>query len=309
MSSAMRIRALFPGQGSQTPGIGKALALAHPAAAACFDEASQVLGLDMRELCWDSAPALLAQTQNAQPALLTASVAAWRVLGQSGVQLTAAAGHSVGAVAALVAADSLPFAQAVRLLRLRGELMASAPGEGGMCAIVATGEDRAAALVAVERLGLDVAADNSPRQFVAAGELAAVRALAAELGARVKLLDVSHAFHSRLMTPVADQWAAAVQELDLTDATVPVGLVTTGGYSTAAADLAKDLTAALCAPVHWQDLMTALGGQGEGPVAALGPAKALVSLARHFPDRPALTLVDTPVSLAAFVRRLEAEDK
>ncbi|MDH6135319.1 [acyl-carrier-protein] S-malonyltransferase [Kitasatospora sp. MAA4] len=309
MSTGKKIRALFPGQGSQTPGMGKALALAHPVAAACFDEASEALGLDLRELCWDAPPARLAETQNAQPALLTAAVATWRVLEERGVELTATAGHSVGAVAALVAANSLSFHQAIKLIRLRGELMASAPGEGGMCAVVATGADRMEALVAVERFGLDVAADNSPRQFVAAGDLATVRAFAAELGARAKLLDVSHAFHSRLMAPVADRWAEAVRAAEITDATVPVGLVATGSFSTAADDLAKDLTAALCAPVRWQDLMTELGSENGAPLVALGPAQALVGLAKHFPDKPALTLVNTPVSLEAFVRRLEAEDK
>ncbi|GAA1250829.1 ACP S-malonyltransferase [Kitasatospora nipponensis] len=309
MNSGPKLRALFPGQGSQTPGMGKALAAAYPEAAACFDEASDALGLDLRALCWDAAPTVLAETQNAQPALLTAAVATWRVLEQRGVRLTATAGHSVGAAAALVAAGSLPFGRAVRLIRLRGELMAGAPGEGGMCAVVAAGADRASALAAVERHGLDVAADNSPRQFVAAGELTAVRALAAELGARVKLLDVSHAFHSRLMAPAAERWAEAVADTRLADAAVPVGLVTTGSFATGAEDLAKDLTAALCAPVCWQDLMTELAGRGDAPIAALGPAQALVSLARHFPDRPQLTLVNTPTSLEAFVRRLEAEDR
>lgn len=83
----------------------------------------------------------------------------------------------------------------------------------------------------------------------------------------------------------------------------------TGSFSTDADDLAKDLTAALCAPVRWQDLMTALGGPDPTPLVALGPAQALVGLAKHFPDRPQLTLVNTPVSLEAFVRRLEAEDR
>ncbi|WP_035800606.1 ACP S-malonyltransferase [Kitasatospora mediocidica] len=303
-----RIRALFPGQGSQEPGMGRALAAAYPAAAACFDEASDVLGLDLRALCWDAPAARLAETQNAQPALLTAAVATWRVLEEHGVTLAATAGHSVGAFASLVAAGSLPFPQAVELIRLRGELMASAPGEGGMCAVIAVGPDRAEALAAVERHGLDLAADNSPRQFVAAGALADVRALATELGARAKLLEVSHAFHSRLMAPVAERWAQAVQRTEIADAAVPVGLVAIGSFGTDAADLAKDLAAALCAPVHWQQLMTELGAEGP-PLAAIGPAKALVGLAKHFPDRPRPTLVNTPVSLEAFVRRLETEDR
>ncbi|NUR60533.1 MAG: ACP S-malonyltransferase, partial [Catenulispora sp.] len=101
--AAFGVRALFPGQGSQTPGMGRALAQSCPEAAAVFDEAGDALGLDMRALCWQTAPQELAATHNAQPALVTAAVAAWRVLEVRGVRAAAAAGHSVGAVAALVA--------------------------------------------------------------------------------------------------------------------------------------------------------------------------------------------------------------
>ncbi|MEY9926780.1 [acyl-carrier-protein] S-malonyltransferase [Catenulispora sp. GP43] len=302
------VRALFPGQGSQTPGMGRAFALARPEAAAVFDEACDVLGLDMRALCWESAPQELAATHNAQPALVTAAVAAWRVLEAHGVRAAAAAGHSVGAVAALVAAGWLPFSDAVRLVRLRGELMAGAPGRGGMCAVIATGTERADALQTADRHGLDLAADNSPRQCVVSGDLDAVHAFAAELGARTRLLDVSHAFHSRLMAPVAERWKSAVSELRLT-AGAPVGLLTTGEFSGDPAEVAADLAATLCAPVRWRELMTAVADERFEPAryAALGPAQALVGLAKHHPSKPRVALLDTPVAVDAFVRRLEVE--
>jgi len=310
-SGSAGVRALFPGQGSQVPGMGRAFAQACPEAAAVFDEASDALGLDMRTLCWESEPRELAATQNAQPALITASVAAWRVLEARGVRATLAAGHSVGAVAALVAAGRVPFAEAVKLVRLRGELMASAPGRGGMCAVLANGPERLEALATVERYGLDVAADNSPRQFVAAGDLDAVHAFAAELGARARLLDVSHAFHSRLMSPVAERWEAAVRDLELAAGEIPVGLVTTGAFGTDPAELAKDLAAALCAPVRWQDLMTEAAAPAFDPAwyAALGPAQALVGLAKQHPSKPRVALLDTPVAVDAFARRLEVENR
>ncbi|MFI0739147.1 ACP S-malonyltransferase [Streptomyces sp. NPDC021100] len=302
------VLALFPGQGSQVPGMGRAFATARPEAAAVFDEASDALGIDMRALCWDAPAPELASTDNAQPALLTASVAAWRVLEAEGATAASAAGHSVGAVAALVATGRLEFTDAVRLVRLRGELMAAAPGKGGMCAVLATGDEREKALAQAAEHGLDIAADNSPRQFVASGDLPAIGEFAAAVGARAKPLDVSHAFHSRLMAPAAADWEAAVAEVRLRPATAPVGLITTGAFGTDDAAVRRDLADALCAPVRWRELMDATAGRPEpaAPLVAVGPAKALVGLAKHFAAKPQVSLVDTPTSLTALLRRLGA---
>ncbi|MFH8751973.1 ACP S-malonyltransferase [Streptomyces rimosus] len=306
MSAGPDILALFPGQGSQHPGMSRAFATAHPAAANTFDEASDALGIDMRALAWDAPAHELASTDNAQPALLTASVAAWRVLAGHGPRAGAAAGHSVGAVAALVATGRLEFADAVRLVRLRGELMAAAPGKGGMCAVLATGDDRERALAQAAAHGLDIAADNSPRQFVASGDLTAIEDFAAAVGARAKPLEVSHAFHSRLMAPAVADWEAAVAEVRLCSATAPVGLITTGTFGTDDAEVRQDLARALCAPVRWRELMEAMSRRAEPalPLVAVGPAKALVGLAKHVPAHPKVSLVDTPTSLNALLRRL-----
>ncbi|NUR60191.1 MAG: ACP S-malonyltransferase, partial [Catenulispora sp.] len=178
----------------------------------------------------------------------------------------------------------------------------------GMCAVIATGADRDSALAAAERHGLELAADNSPRQCVVAGPLDAVHAFAAELGARSRLLDVSHAFHSRLMAPVAERWSAAVAELRLT-AGAPVGLLTTGVFSRDPAEVADDLAATLCAPVRWQELLTAVADKQfePAPYVALGPARALVGLAKHHPSKPRVALLDSPIAVDAFVRHLEVE--
>jgi [acyl-carrier-protein] S-malonyltransferase len=296
---------LFPGQGSQSVGMGRALAGAYPEAEECFAEASEVLGFDLRALCWNGPAGELAETENAQPALLTASVAAWRVLQRhGGLRLAAAAGHSVGGVAALVAAGRLAFGDAVRLIRLRGELMASAPGRGGMCAVAAHGPERELALAAVRRHGLDLAADNTPRQFTASGPVDAVEAFVAEQGARVKRLDVSHAFHSRMMRPVEAEWRAAVREAGIGSGTVPVGLVAGGRFALGAEELGRDLADALCAPVRWRGLMEEVIAAGP-PLVAAGPAKPLVGMAKHFPERPGVLLADTPGAVGAVLRRLE----
>jgi [acyl-carrier-protein] S-malonyltransferase len=303
----VQIAALFPGQGSQVRGMGKSLAAAFGEAAAVFDEASEVLGVDVRALLWDSPASRLAATENAQPALVIAGLAAWRVLERRGVVLRAAAGHSVGALAALVATGRLDLAEAVRLARLRGELMARAPGSGGMCAVIAADGERTEALAVAERLGLDVAADNSPRQFVVSGPLDTVRAFAEVIGPRAKLLDVSHAFHSRMMAAVEGAWTAAVEQIDLLPSCVPVGLAAAGSFSADSGEIAKDLMSAVSAPVRWWELMETM--PPDAHLVGLGPAKALVGLARHFPARPAMSLVDSPAAVNAFLSRYAEEPK
>ena len=302
----VQIAALFPGQGSQVPGMGKSLAAAFGEAAAVFDEASEVLGVDVRALLWESPASRLAATENAQPALVIAGLAAWRVLERRGVVLRAAAGHSVGALAALVATGRLDLAEAVRLARLRGELMARAPGSGGMCAVITADGERTDALAVAEHLGLDVAADNSPRQFVVSGPLDTVRAFAGAIGPRAKLLDVSHAFHSRMMAAVEGAWTAAVEQIDLLPSGVPVGLAA-GSFSADNGEIAKDLMSAVSAPVRWRELMETM--PPDAYLAGLGPAKALVGLARHFPARPAMSLVDSPAAVNAFLSRYAEEPK
>ncbi|MFE0101588.1 ACP S-malonyltransferase [Streptomyces sp. NPDC059009] len=303
----MPVHALFPGQGAQTPGMARGLARAFPEADAVFEEASEELGIDLRTLCWDAPPQLLAATENAQPALLTAALATWRVLERRGVTLASAAGHSVGAVAAVVATGRVELADAVRLVRLRGTLMASAPGRGGMCALAVAGPEQRGDLLARARgEGLDLAADNSPRQCVVSGEIAAVRRFAAQIGPRARPLDVSHAFHSRLMAPVADAWRDAATAQRLADSPRPVGLVTRGVFGTRTEDVRADLVDALCAPVRWRELMELLVADRGGTPVALGPARPLVSLARHFPGRPVTRLVSTPQEVGVVLRALEA---
>lgn len=288
--------------------MGRSLARAYPEADACFDEASRVLGTDMRTLCWSAAPQVLAATENTQPALLTAAVAAWRAARSQGVEPTSAAGHSVGALAALVAAERLDFAAALRLAALRGRLMASAPGQGAMVAVMAHSErKRIDALMTAGRHDLDLAGDNSPRQMVFSGEAPKVDRFVSELGASAQKLRVSHAFHSRLMRPVAERWEEAVAQAPLVDGTVPVGLISMGRYNTDTGQIRSDLYEALCTPVRWRELMQALLAEDPGPaLVGFGPAKALNGMLRHLPDAPKVIAADTQVGIESLTSSVGA---
>ncbi|MDO8563374.1 MAG: ACP S-malonyltransferase, partial [Candidatus Limnocylindria bacterium] len=164
---------LFPGQGSQVVGMGKALAERYPAAARTFDEANEALGFDLRALCFEGPAAELDRTANTQPALLATGVAALRVAIEAGMtaEPVCAAGHSLGEFTALVAAGGLELADALRLVRRRGELMQVADASGGMAAVL--GLDGPTIERALAGTGLVVANDNAPGQVVVSGPLAA----------------------------------------------------------------------------------------------------------------------------------------
>ena len=202
---------LFPGQASQYPGMGKELAANHPAARSVFDEADKALGFSISDLCFNGSEEALKLTANTQPAILTASVAAYRVLAENGVQPAFVAGHSLGEFSALVAAGGLEFADAVRLVRRRGEYMQSAvpEGVGAMAAILGLAPAQVAGICRKAADGQVVAPANlnSPEQTVISGHAEAVKRaveLASAGGAkRAVMLPVSAPFHSSLMQPAA----------------------------------------------------------------------------------------------------------
>src|SRR5580658_2289564 len=207
---------LFPGQGSQYAGMGRELAESFPAARAVFEEADRVLGFSISELCFSGSEEALKLTANTQPAILTASVAAYRVLAEKGVQPDFVAGHSLGEYSALVAAGGLEFADAVRLVRRRGEYMQSAvpEGVGAMAAILGLAPAQVADLCRKAAEGQVVAPANlnSPEQTVISGHAEAVKRaveLASAGGAkRAVMLPVSAPFHSSLMKPAAQRLEA-----------------------------------------------------------------------------------------------------
>lgn len=282
------IAVLFPGQGSQHTGMGLELAEAFPAAREVFRTADDVLGFALSELCWKGPEEELRRTENAQPAILVHSLAAWAVTREhlaSRVRL--AAGHSLGEFSAYAAAGALEIPDAVRLVRRRGELMAAARA-GTMSAIVGL-EPHAVEEICekVEASGGTVVAANfnSPVQIVISGEAAAVeqaRELAKAAGARmVKPLPVSGAFHSPLMADAEAGLRAELDGVPFRDPKFPVVANATAEPVREAAAARSSLVRQLTAPVRWTQSILRIADEGVDQFVELGPGKVLTGLLRR----------------------------
>ncbi len=287
---------LFPGQGSQRVGMGRSLAEAYPIATETFAEADEVLGAPLSRLMWDGPADALNDTVNAQPALLTHSVAAWRVLKHLWPEADAAflAGHSLGELSALVAAEALPFTDALRLVRRRGELMKQAGEEspGGMAAVLGLEAPTLEALcaeVSTEQARVQIANDNCPGQIVVSGHRPALEALmtrAREAGAkRVIPLAVSIAAHSTLMESARAAFAQAVDAAPIRNPRTPIiGNVSAQPLTTAEA-IRADLKAQLTARVRWTESIQFLRAQGVEAFLELGSGNVLCGLLRRIDRR------------------------
>jgi [acyl-carrier-protein] S-malonyltransferase len=275
---------LFPGQGSQSVGMGKALAASWPDAAAVFDIADKTLDISVSTLCWDGPADELTRTANQQPALVTTSTAMQRVLVANGVLGTPdfVAGHSLGEYSALVAAGALGLEDALRLVRRRGELMEQhAPG--GMLAIIGIDDD-AAQLVANET-GAEVANFNSPGQVTLSGTDDALKvaemAATARGARRVVRLQVSGAFHSSLMIPVAEALAPMI---DSTPIEVPIAPLVTNVDATPIThpdDIRRELIDQIAQSVQWVRVVEFMVRQGVTQAVEIGPGNVLAGLARR----------------------------
>jgi [acyl-carrier-protein] S-malonyltransferase len=290
--SAKQIAFLFPGQGSQKLGMGADLAKAFPIAKATFEEANQILGLSISQLAWEGPEDELNDTANTQPALMVHSVAALRLLTDQFPQLnpSAVAGHSMGELSALVAAGALPFADALRLVRTRGELMKQAGQDspGGMAAILGLGipdVENLCASSSSEDEVVQVANDNCPGQVVISGHRAAVdRAVAnaKEAGAKRALpLAVSIAAHSPLMLSIETEFMAAVEAAPITDPRIPiVGNVQASTLQSAQA-IREDLNAQLNARVRWTESVQAMLAMGIDTFIEIGSGSVLLNLVKR----------------------------
>jgi [acyl-carrier-protein] S-malonyltransferase len=305
---------LFPGQGSQAIGMGKDLAENYAVARQTFAEADDALGYKLSQLCFEGPEDQLRLTEITQPAILTASVAVWRVLHERGVRSAFVAGHSLGEYSAHVAAGTLTFADAVRTVRNRGKYMQEAVpvGVGTMAAILGMAPEKVAAVCTDAAQGevCEPANINSPEQIVISGHTAAVERaakLADERGAkRAKLLPVSAPFHCSLMKPAQDRLAGDLQVLNLANPAVPV-LCNVDAALVATADTGRDaLIRQVTGSVKWDQSMRALIAKGVDTFIEVGPGKVLCGLMRQI-DRSKLAVnVEDHASLAKTTEKLAA---
>lgn len=303
---------LFPGQGSQAPGMGQALAQAFPEARAVFDEADAALHARISLLCFSGSEAELALTEITQPAVLTASIAALRALQTHGVVASAAAGHSLGEYSAHVAAGTLGFADAVRTVRLRGRFMQEAVpvGAGAMAAIL--GMDGAQ----VERLCREAGQGevvtpanlNGPDQIVIAGHTAAVaRAVAAARAAgakRVVELPVSAPFHCALMEPAAERLALELARVTFSDPSMPVYCNVDSRPTVSGEDARDALVRQVTAAVRWEQLVGAMLADGFTTFVEIGPGRVLSGLVRRISKDVRTLAVADPAGVEAAAREL-----
>lgn len=278
---------VFPGQGSQALGMSSDLAASFPLIRATFAEASEALGKDLWQLTQEGPEADLNATENTQPALLTAGVAAWRVwLAEGGATPNYLSGHSLGEYTALVASGVLSLADAVRLVAERGRLMQAAvpAGQGGMAAILGLDDESvvAACLQAAENEVVSAVNFNSPGQVVIAGNKAAVEramALCKAAGAKRALpLPVSAPSHCALMLPAAEQLAQRLEQIQFNQAVIPVVQNVSARVETDAAAIRDALVRQLYSPVLWVQCVQALADLGVGRIIESGPGKVLTGL-------------------------------
>ena len=307
-----KVAFVFPGQASQYPGMGKELAEKYPAARAVFDEADKALGFSISKMCFEGTEDELKLTANTQPAILTASVAAFRVLEEKGIAPDYVAGHSLGEYSALVAVGSLKFVDAVKLVRKRGMYMqeAVAAGQGAMAAIMglspAVVQD--ACKRAAEGEVCSAANLNSPEQTVISGSAGAVKRaveIASQSGAkRAVILPVSAPFHSALMMPAQEKLEKDLQTTTFADLQVPLVTNVDADTIRTGEEARGALVRQVSMTVRWEESMRMLLDEGVNTFVEVGPGRVLTGLMRQIERSVASLNVEDEKSLAGTLEKI-----
>ena len=309
-----KVAFVFPGQASQYSGMGKELAEKYPVARDVFDEADKALGFSVSKLCFEGTEDDLKLTANTQPAILTVSVAATRVLAEKGITPDFVAGHSLGEYSALVAAGSLKFADAVKLVRKRGTYMQEAvpAGQGAMAAIM--GLSPAVVQDACKRAAegeiCSAANLNSPEQTVISGHAGAVKRaveIASQLGAkRSMVLAVSAPFHSALMMPAQEKLEKDLNATTFVDLQVPLVTNADADSIRQVEEARSALIRQVTMPVRWEESMRMLLDEGVNTFVEVGPGRVLTGLMRQIERSVATLNVEDEKSLQATVEKIAA---
>jgi [acyl-carrier-protein] S-malonyltransferase len=305
-----KIGVVFPGQGSQSVGMGKALYDAYPSLKAVYDEASSVLGYDVAELCFAGPAERLNLTEFTQPALLVSSIAAWRLLEPVGIKPLAAAGHSLGEYSALVAVGGVAFRDAVGLVQKRGRYMseAVAPGTGLVAALLGLSADVVKDVCrAASSTGVVAAANfNSPGQVVIAGEKVAVeRAIELAKGQGCKKaipLPVSVPVHTPLMQQAADRLAKDLGAVRWSDLKAPLVNNAEAKAISLAGEIQASLIRQLPSSVLWEDTVQTMGNMGVTTFVEVGPGTVLTGLIKRILPGVSILNVNDPKSFDATIK-------
>lgn len=308
----MSIAFVFPGQGSQAVGMGRALADAFPSARAVFDEVDEALGERLSDLIWEGPEDRLTLTENAQPALMAVSMATVRALEAEGVRLADAAafvaGHSLGEYSALAAAGAISLSDTARLLRARGRAMQAAVpvGEGAMAALLGLDYDTALAVAEEAAQGevCQAANDNAPGQVVVSGAKAAIERaceIARAKGAmKAMLLPVSAPFHCALMAPAADVMREALAATAIAAPAVPVVCNVLAAPISEPDEIRRRLVEQVTGTVRWRESVLWMAANGVTELKEIGAGRVLTGLTKRIDRAVAAAAIGTPEDVAAF---------
>ncbi len=305
---------VFPGQGAQYVGMGQDFAEAFPVSKAVFEEASQAMGYSMEQLCFDSSDEELKKTENTQPSILTTSIAIYKALEDSGVQVDGFAGLSLGEYSALVAAGAMPFESAVKVVRKRGQYMQEEVpmGVGGMAAIL--GLDNDGVIEACKEASsagiVEPANFNCPAQLVIAGEVGAVEKaveICKEKGAKkAVMLPVSAPFHTSLLVGAGVKLKSELDQVDFSPLEKPVVGNVEADFIASENDIKDLLIRQVSSPVRWEESIQRMIADGYDTFIEVGPGKSLSKFIKRISKEVQIFNVEDPASLEKTLQKLNA---